>query len=305
MKRVLGVVEGKPGGPLTVLVGGVHGNEVAGVKAINEVFRAIRLHRIPVNGTLVGFAGNLQAIAKNKRFIDYDLNRCWSAEFIEQVYQKQHTLAEDIELKTLHQQILDYSNREYTSKVLVDLHTTSSAQGNFIIVSRNEATNPIVQILKQPVVVDLDQHLSGTLLQYIQTHGFFSMAFEGGLIGSPEAIELHIAGVWELLKASGTIPEKSDNSFINMHKKLEDYSSKLPHFVKVRYHHKITLHDEFVMNPGFVNFQPVKKGEVVAVDRHGPISAPVTGLMFLPLYQSAGDDGFFIVEQVSELETSK
>ena len=126
MKRVLGVVEGKEGGPLIILLGGLHGNEVAGIKAINEVFHNIHKYRIPINGTLVGLAGNLQAIAKNKRFLDYDLNRCWTESFIKEVNHKQHTLAEDIELKTLHQLILKYSGNKFTTKMLVDLHTTSA-----------------------------------------------------------------------------------------------------------------------------------------------------------------------------------
>lgn len=298
MRRVLGVVEGRKTGPLVILLGGLHGNEVAGIKAINQVFYAIHVHRIPVSGMMVGLAGNLQAIAKNKRFIDYDLNRCWTEDFIQKVYHKDHTLAEDIELKTLHQTILEFKDSNYTTRILVDLHSTSSEKGNFIVVPRSEAANPVVQRLKQPVVIDLDQHLSGTLLGYLQRHGFMAMAFEGGMIGSSRAIDLHVAGIWEILKASGAIDQDIDSI---SHKKLAAYSKNLPDFVKVRYHHKISGHDGFMMNPGFVNFQPVMEGEVVARDKKGLVKAPVSGLMFLPLYQTSGDDGFFIVEEISFL----
>jgi succinylglutamate desuccinylase len=304
MKRVLGVVEGKDKGPLNILLGGLHGNEVAGIKAINEVFHAIRLHRIPIKGTLVGLAGNLQAIAQNRRFIDYDLNRCWTEEFVERVYEKDHTLAEDIELKTLHQTIIEFKHHDHPVKVLIDLHTTSSEKGNFIVVPKEEATNPMVRRLQQPVVIDLDQHLSGTLLRYLQGHGFLAMVFEGGLIGSSEAIDLHVAGIWEILQASGAIDQEVDSSFIQSGKKLEEFSRNLPGFVKVRYHHKIKKIDGFIMNPGFRNFQPVKQGQVVARDVRGDIKAPVSGLMFMPLYQTSGDDGFFIVEEVSVMELS-
>lgn len=299
MKRVLGFIEGKQGGPLNILVGGLHGNEVAGVKAINQVFRDIRIHKIPVNGTLMGLAGNLQAIAANKRFIDYDLNRCWHGDFVEKVYGKQHTLAEDIELKTLHQLILKYNEAKFSRKILIDLHTTSSEKGNFIVVPAEEAINPVVQSLQQPVVIDLDQHLSGTLLKYLRRYGFLAMAFEGGLIGSSKAIDLHEAGIWEILKASGAIAADVSADFLRSEKKLKEYSRKLPEFVKVKYHHQISAKDGFVMEPGFVNFQPVKRGQQVAHDHQGPINAPVDGLMFLPLYQEVGDDGFFIVEEIS------
>jgi len=304
MKRVLGVVDGKRGGPLNILVGGLHGNEVAGIKAINQVFSAIRKHKIQINGTVVGLAGNLQAIAKNKRFIDYDLNRCWTKEFVSQVYQKQHTLAEDIELKSLHEEILKHYYQRFEKKILIDLHTTSSEKGNFIVVPWTEASNPMVQSLQQPVVVDLDQHLSGTLLKYLEGFGFLAMAFEGGLIGSSRAIDLHVAGIWEILKASGAIESSSQSDFLQSKEKLEKYSKALPGFVKVKYHHQISQSDSFVMEPGFENFQPVSSGQLVAHDRNGQIVAPVGGLMFLPLYQDSGDDGFFIVEEINIMETT-
>lgn len=304
MKRVLGVVEGRQGGPLNILLGGLHGNEVAGVKAINQIFRTIRSHRIPVKGTLVGLAGNLQAIAANKRFIDYDLNRCWKEDFVNEVYHKEHTLAEDIELRSLHQAIFRYHLDKFSQKILVDLHATSSEKGNFIVVSRNEATNPMVQSLKQPVVVDLDQHLSGTLLNYLQRFGFLALVLEGGLIGSEKAIDLHVAGIWEVLRASGAIDPDSGNEFLISAKKLQEYSKLMPAFVRVKYHHQISEGDQFVMTPGFVNFQPVVRGQEVARDKNGPINAPVDGLMFLPLYQTSGDDGFFIVEEITIMENT-
>ncbi|GJM30312.1 MAG: hypothetical protein DHS20C17_29470 [Cyclobacteriaceae bacterium] len=301
MKRVLGVVEGKSGGPLIILLGGLHGNEVAGIKAINKVLQVIHQNQVPINGTLVGLAGNLQALASNRRFIGYDLNRCWTEDFINRVYHQQHTQAEDIELKDLHQIIMEFKNHEYQKRLLIDLHSTSSEQGNFVVVPGSEAMNPVVQSLQQPVVIDLDQYLSGTLLKYLYGQGFFSLAFEGGLIGSPEAIELNVSGIWRMLEASGAIGSAHINGSMKSGKKVRSFS-RLPNFVKVRYHHKISELDKFVMHPGFANFQRIKAGQLVASDRNGPVYAPVSGLMFLPLYQSSGDDGFFIVEEVSIME---
>jgi len=298
MNRVLGLIEGSEG-PLTILIGGIHGNESAGIKAIQQIFSTIRAQQIPLKGTLVGLAGNLQAIAKNKRYIDYDLNRCWDPKFIQNIHQQHHNQAEDIELYNLHETIMSY--RDYPgTKIIMDLHTTSSAKGNFIVIPQSEATHPLVRSLKQPVVVDLDEYLKGTLLKYFRDLGFLSFAFEGGLIGSTDAINLHVAGIWEILVGSGSV-EASDveSSFTYI---LDQYSSALPHYLKVLYHHWIEPDDQFVMVPGFENFQPVKQGEHLADDKEGPIQAPVSGLIFLPLYQSSGNDGFFIVEEISTME---
>jgi succinylglutamate desuccinylase len=53
------------------------------------------------------------------------------------------------------------------------------------------------------------------------------------------------------------------------------------------------------MEPGFSNFQPVKRGQLLARDRHGDIRAPEAGLILMPLYQSQGTDGFFLAREVA------
>jgi succinylglutamate desuccinylase len=55
------------------------------------------------------------------------------------------------------------------------------------------------------------------------------------------------------------------------------------------------------MEPGFTNFQPVRRGQTLAHDRRGEIAAPETGLVLLPLYQALGDDGFFLGREVRKL----
>ena len=48
--------------------------------------------------------------------------------------------------------------------------------------------------------------------------------------------------------------------------------------------------------------QRVREGEIIAQDRHGEIIAPMDGLIFMPLYQRSGNDGFFIVEETGTLD---
>jgi hypothetical protein len=67
---------------------------------------------------------------------------------------------------------------------------------------------------------------------------------------------------------------------------------------EVLHRHGIEPGDRFAMAAGFRNFQRVYAGEVVGHDRSGPIRAPVPGRLFLPLYQTQGDDGFFITREV-------
>ena len=68
--------------------------------------------------------------------------------------------------------------------------------------------------------------------------------------------------------------------------------------VEVRHHHVIRADDGFVMEPGFTNFQPVERGQLLARDRRGPIRAGEAGQILMPLYQGQGTDGFFLVRRV-------
>jgi len=68
----------------------------------------------------------------------------------------------------------------------------------------------------------------------------------------------------------------------------------------VRHRHAIAPEDAFQMEPGFRNFQPVRRGQVLAKDRRGKITARESGLILLPLYQKLGDDGFFLGREVKQ-----
>ena len=68
--------------------------------------------------------------------------------------------------------------------------------------------------------------------------------------------------------------------------------------VEVRHRHTIAPEDRFKMEPGFKNFQAVRRGKVLAQDRTGEIKACETGLILMPLYQALGNDGFFLVREV-------
>jgi len=278
---------------------GVHGNEQLGLHAFQNVYSAIVKHEIPFRGKLIGVAGNRKAILSGRRFIDYDLNRCWTDEFVKEVFNgKKKSQAEDEELKAIQEMIEQEDDGDFNLKVLVDLHGTSSEKGNFIVVPEELGNHPIVKSLKLPVVVDLHKYLKGTLLSYYSDRGYVAFAFEGGLIGSAEAYRLHTSGLWEILETSGCVTEHDHHQQDHYSNHLAEMGANLPSRVKVLYRHLVKPEDGFRMYPGFHNFQPVHKDQELAIDRKGVVKSPHNGLIFMPLYQPEGDDGFFIVKEL-------
>jgi len=303
MDRIIGEIEGKEKGPLIILVGGLHGNELTGLKAIDHIFKTIQNDRIDIKGRIIGIKGNKQAIDKKERFIEYDLNRCWTEEHLQHVADNDAQLifSEDNEVRELKQFFDSLPENNSTQKICVDLHTTSSDNGNFIVVPEICSDHPVIRALKLPLILDLEKHIKGTLLKYLTKRDYLAFAFEGGLIGSKVAVQLHIAGIWEILLSSGAISAQQINGIMQIGTLLQTFAAELPHKLRVRHHYWITEEDNFRMKPGFLNFQKVKAGEVIAEDRNGPIQTPLDGLIFMPLYQRSGNDGFFIVEELDPL----
>ncbi|MFY0653219.1 MAG: succinylglutamate desuccinylase/aspartoacylase family protein [Cyclobacteriaceae bacterium] len=297
--RILGVLEGDQPGPLMLFIAALHGNETHGIDAFRHIYQSLVDHKIKIKGKIVGILGNMQAIEQEERFIDYDLNRSWKEDYLKiLVNSSQYYHAEDSEMMALRDVISDYEEGEYSAKVMVDLHGTSSDNGNFIVVPEDEGSHPVIQALHLPVVIDLDKYLEGTLLGYYHARGFVSFAFEGGLIGSEEAKDLHVSGIWEILDAAGVISHHDHHDLDHYEKKLKSISKDLPKVVKAFHRHWVDVEDNFKMKPGYRNFQKLQKGEELAKDKYGPIYAPQDGMIFMPLYQDAGNDGFFIVKEV-------
>lgn len=301
--RIIDECAGIGKGPLIILIGGLHGNEWAGIKAITHIFQKIREEGVEIKGRVVGVRGNIPAISRRERYIDYDLNRCWTEDHIHRLTGlKDHLIfSEDHDLLALHDLFKRLGAYDSTMKICVDLHTTSSDNGNFIVVPESFSDHPVIKALKLPLILDLEKHIKGTLLKYLTKRDYLAFAFEGGLIGSEVAVRLHIAGIWEILLASGAVSLSQLNGVMQIGTLLQTFASELPHKLRVRHHYWITDEDDFRMRPGFLNFQHVKAGQIIAEDRNGLIRTPIDGLIFMPLYQRSGNDGFFIVEDLDPL----
>ncbi|MEO0333146.1 MAG: succinylglutamate desuccinylase/aspartoacylase family protein [Bacteroidota bacterium] len=287
--------QGRPG-PLVILIGGLHGNEIEGVRATERVFE--RLKDYTINGEVIGLRGNLAAIAQQRRYVAYDLNRCWTEAHLRFLRSEtiQHPKPEDQEAIALLKIIDHYAKQPSSTKIIADLHTTSAQKGSFVIVPEYYANHPVVEALHIPIVVNMEYFLRGTLLNYSCERGFISFAFEGGQIGSPEAIDLHEAGIWSILLEAGSMENAPANFKEDCASYLQQLASGLPNRVTAKSMHIVHEGADFSMKDGYFNFKPVYKGEVLAQDKDGPIVAPQDGLIFMPLYQKEGSDGFFIVD---------
>jgi len=297
-------------GPLLVCVGGVHGNEPAGVRALESVLRELRSEDAPpFRGTFVALAGNLGALETSVRFRDRDLNRQWTDPRTEELRgsgairpelgpegREQKRLLDILE-ETLEQ---DRRGPAY----LVDLHTTSSESPPFGIVGRREACRRFSRDFPIPHVRGLERHLPGMLADWACRRGFASFTAEAGQHEASSSVDRLRAVVWTALAAAGLVEE--DEAPVDRARQLLSRSSGgVPRRLDVRYRHAITPDNGFRMRPGWKNFDRVLEGDVLADDREGEVPAPHSGLLFLPLYQELGSDGFFLVRAAESNDESE
>jgi succinylglutamate desuccinylase len=283
-----------------IAIGSLHGNEPAGAEAAARVAAALEGRRDDLAGTVLLLAGNTRALAAGVRFVDVDLNRRWAPVFVEAARNGAGDpwCSEDAEVRELAAEIDRFvPGRDV---YVVDLHTTSADGIPFATLGDTLRNRAFASHFPVPVILGIEEQLDGTLLEHMNNLGCVTLGFEAGQHAAASSVDNHEALLWVALVAAGSL-RRGD---------VPDYDASVARltraggghrFVEVRYRHAVRPGDEFRMQPGFANFAPVRKGQVLARDWHGPIVSPERGMVLMPLYQPQGDDGFFIARGVKSV----
>ena len=292
------VVGGNPG-PTIIAVAGIHGNEATGVSAIERVIKEIEPVKAKMKGRFLGLKGNIPALSAGVRFVDEDMNRLWTTSILDKIRRtksRELSSIDRVEVKKM-LQILDpiVVTDESEEIIYVDLHTFSGSGGLFSITSDDERHSRILSKLGVPRIFGLQHSIPGTSMDYVEDAGHIGFAFETGTHGSKEAEDNAFAGLLVLLESIGMIDRSDITDYDICHDYLMSRVSGYPSKVQFLYKHIIEEGDEFIMRPGFQNFDEVQKGDWLASDRNGKIKALADGYLLMPLYQEQGNDGFFIV----------
>ena len=297
--RIIGSHEGTGRGSLVVAIGGLHGNEPSGVHACRRVLASIESRQPDFRGRFLALAGNLRAIERGSRYVDEDLNRIWLDDRISKNRSEgTPTSSEDAEHRALLAQ-LDRALLGVEGEVyFLDLHTTSAAGSPFSVLGDTLNNRRLAWNLPGAIVLGLEEHLDGTLLNYINNLGHTAVGFEGGHHAASSSVDAHEVAVWKTLIHAGCIERSDCPDLDRLTGVVMSRLKGIPRVVEIRRRHHIVADGSFVMEPGFENLGPVEKGQLLARDREGDIRAVEAGRVLMPLYQSQGTDGFFIVREV-------
>jgi succinylglutamate desuccinylase len=300
ISRIIGLIEGPLPGPTVVAFGGMHGNEPAGVNALQNVIENLETKIKRFKGRFLALRGNVEALQRNVRYVDEDMNRIWFPSIIDKI---RRTSEEDLESSERREikSVLHLLDKFLTDEsehptIFADLHSFSAEGGMFAITARKTAHINLFSKLHVPLIFGIEKTLQGTALRYYQDLGFVTFALEGGQHQNKITVKNNTAAMLAMLDEVGCLDTTDMSAFDEHQQHLAQQNKQLPKQVKLAYQHMIEPGDDFEMRQGFRNFQIIKKGEWLATDQNGKIEAQCGGYLLMPLYQEQGNDGFFIVQ---------
>jgi len=298
IERVIGHLGSKTTGPCCLFFGGVHGNEASGTIALKQVLRYLENLDLQLKGSFYGLGGNLQALQTGKRYTTTDLNRLWTENRMKTIETGEYLASneDEMELLELYSAIKKIMEKEEGPFYFFDLHTTSSKTVPFITLNDSLLNRKFAELFPLPLVLGIEEYLEGPMLSYYNEKGYVSFGFEAGEHSSDLAIQNHEAFVYLSLVLSGVI-DRSAVDYAKYFKHLAKQGNALKHFYEIYYRFAIDERDHFEMRPGFENFQMLQKGDLLATHNNKPIEAKENSIIFMPLYQASGNDGFFLIKQ--------
>lgn len=234
METIIKKDSGIKGKTLAVFCG-IHGNEKAGVYAVNKILKDIKIKK----GIVYFVFANPKAIEENKRFIDKNLNRCFFDD-------QNGTSYEEKRAKVL-------INILKLSDALLDVHASNSPETIPFAITDNGLD--IVKNMKFEIIATgFDNIEPGATDGFMKNKGKIGICIECGYSGkSEENTDLAYNSILQFLQFFDAIGHTVSNNNI---------TQKLLHVDVVQ---KVTSKN-FTLTKTFSNFETIEKGFIIAKD---------------------------------------
>jgi succinylglutamate desuccinylase len=295
MERIIGKYTSNEKGPLLFITAGVHGNEPSGVKALEKVFAELEKTKPTIKGTIVGVAGNKLALEQDKRFIEEDLNRTWKEESITRNKKDTH---EQREMHEIIEVLQSFPESDFTKRYFLDCHTTSSASLPYVSVQVVNDNDEWAHRFPTYIVRGFSDIVYGAIDHYLSRTGLTGFTFEAGQHTDKTSVENQEGMIWLALKEACDLELEQISCYPDCVDNFAKKNAPDQKTFEIIHRYGLEDDDEFKMEPGYKNFQKIEKGELLAVKNGEEIKSEWDAYIFMPLYQSQGNDGFFVIQEV-------
>lgn len=139
--------------------------------------------------------------------------------------------------------------------------------------------------------------VEGCIDHYESRVGLTGFVFEAGQHEDKKSVDHHEAMIWLVLQRACELNLNKLDEQLQSVSELKNRRASRKVF-KIIHRHGIDEDVHFTMQPGFVNFQKIHEGELLASENGKPIYSRWDAHIFMPLYQKQGNDGFFVLDEV-------
>lgn len=248
-------------GPRVLVMGGIHGNEPCGVRAVERLTREFQGGALSLRkGTLQLVIANEEALRANIRSVHRNLNRLFKDNSDEpDCYETQR--AEQLK------QLLSGAD------FVLDLHSTTSASPPFLM-CEGEAIATARRMGLERVVVGWaalgSTALSGDTETWARQHGATAFTLECGQHNDPVAAEVAYQAARRFLSITGLIGATP---------KREDPEPRVLQLYGV----KLKVDESFTFSRSYSGFDAVAAGEIIGRDSQGECRADRASRIIFPI----------------------
>ena len=253
----------------------IHGNETGPLPAFLWAINALKYGDVSYGGKITFTLGNPEAAQKDQRFLESDLNRMFLNTPLDTHESRR---AKDL----MH--IFD------TADILLDFHQTilPSARPFYICPWTEQAALWARALSLSTAGIDATPPPGPATTRcaddYVALQGKPAITIELGEKGfhkeAEEVAKKAIVNCIDIMSA------------LQQNQSLHDLANACAEITLYKtVHREPYANDELLLRSGFVNFAPVKKGEVLSAPNTPIILAPMDGCILFPKYPAVGQDG--------------
>ena len=269
--RVIEKIGSKPG-KTTIILAGIHGNEICGVKALDKLIPSLKIE----SGRVILIYANLEAIKQNKRFIEKNLNRCF-------VEKQPEDMINTIEGRTA-KEIIPYLD---SADILLDLHASNNPDTiPFVICDEKQIAN--ASIFDANIIsFNWDPFEPGSTDYYMNKKNKPAFCFECGYANDKNTIKIAKKAIINFLtftkNISGNLRIKENQKFYRI---KSIYKNKSYPFKKSRF---------------FMDFEKVNQETIIGLE--GDQSVWINkndAVLFLKDSENLNEECFLIAEEINK-----
>ncbi len=269
-------ITGKNLGPVSVILAGVHGDELGGIKAFEEILPNLKID----NGKVYFIYGNPEAIKKSVRYIQSNLNRMFKNES---------------EINEIDKISYEYNRAQFIKKyldksnALLDIHSSFTPESKPFIIAENNSIE-ITKFLPFDLVVSgFDNVEPGGTDYYMNKKGGTGICIECGYLTDDSSQKIAKESIHSFLKLRG---------HINNDGRMNQLKQSNVNITDIYY----TKTNNFTLQKHFCDFEKVSKGQLIATDGDEKIFAEKDGvILFARNLNEVNDEGFLFGENIKTL----